>query len=543
MGIYLLQHLLKSSAGKYPERDAVIFNNHSITYSRLDLESDQLAVALIHLGVKPGDRVGLMMKKSIESITCIFGVLKSGASYVPIDPVAPSDRIKYIINECGIECLIITGKSGYKIIPDMDYDLPLKNVIVTEEDTERLTERCENLKILTWENILNVKTGDLQEPHIIDSDPAYILYTSGSTGVPKGVVISHLNALTFVNMTADFFKIDEHDRLCCHAPFYSDLTVFDIFVAVRNGAAIVLIPEFLSSFPARLAHYILQKDITVWNSVSTALILLSNYDGIDKFHFDSLRIIIFSGELFPVKYLRKLKKQAGNATFFNLYGQTEANSSMYYEINGIPDDDSWKIPIGRPFPNFEVFLINGGHEISSTPDIEGELYVKSSSVAIGYWNNRQMTDEKFIADPRNTSNKSRVYKSGDIVRIDKEGNYIFIGRKDRVVKSRGYRIELDEIEITLNNYPLIHQAAAVNMPDELIGNKVIAYVSAVKDRNLEIDDIIDHCSKSLPRYMIPEFIEILDSLPTTPNGKIDRKSLKNNSIQNTIVVADNTVLK
>ncbi|GMT46708.1 MAG: hypothetical protein IEMM0007_0274 [bacterium] len=534
MHVYLLQHLLRNSADRFPDQKAVVCKEDSITYADLNIKSDQLSQALTQLGVKTGDRVGLMLNKSIESVICIFGILKSGASYVPVDPLAPASRIVYIINNCEIQLLLTSSQDADKLIPNLDTNSALRKVLIIEGDARQLTEQYKNPEIIPRERLFLNGKGRIQS-NITDIDPAYILHTSGSTGKPKGVVISHLNALTFVNTASDFFGINTTDKLCCQAPLHFDLSVFDIFVAIKSGATIIMIPEFLSMFPVKLAGYIDRNNISIWNSVSSVLALLAHRGGLESFQFKSLRIVHFSGDILPVKYLRILKKHIRNASFYNIYGQTEANSSMCYHIKDIPDDDAWKIPIGKPFPNFEVFATNDNREVITRPGEEGELYVKSSAVATGYWHDEKMTDEQFVTDPRDSLHNSKVYKTGDIVRIDRDDNFVFIGRKDRVIKSRGYRIELDEIEVTLTNHPLINQAAVINVPDELFGNRIIAYVSPIEERKLETSDLLDHCSKFLPGYMIPEVIEIYDSLPATSNGKVDRKVLKNEAMRNSLI--------
>jgi amino acid adenylation domain-containing protein len=525
MAAYMLQHLLTNAAQRQARKEAVNFAGRTITYLNLDTRSNQLATALTRLGVKKGDRVGLLFGKSIESIISLFGVLKAGATYVPIDPLTPIDRVKYIISNCEIKCLTASSDIATSVIPDLCKDLPLQSVLVSKGPTEELAGQCGSSDVISWEEIFQAESEDHQSCDISDDYPAYILHTSGSTGFPKGVAISHINSLSFVNMATDFFGINKNDRLCSHAPLHFDLSVFDIFVAIKSEATIVLIPQFLSMFPLKLAQYIDQSEISVWNSVSSVLSLLAQRGQLEELLFHSLRLVLFSGEILPLKYLRKLKAHMPTARFFNIYGQTEANSSMFYEINDIPHDDGWTIPIGKPFPNFDVFAINDNNKIISTPGEQGELFVRASTVAMGYWRDSERTSSSFVPDPRQSALPHKVYKTGDIVCLDNEMNYTFVGRKDHLIKSRGYRIEMNEIEITLNSFPRINQAAVVAVSDDVIGNRIIAYVSPIEDDKIREKELMDYCARSLPAYMIPEIIEFRKQLPMTSTGKIDRKSL------------------
>lgn len=524
---YLLHHFLEKTAASHPDKAAVVIKDDSISYDSLNRQSNRLASALMELGVKKGERVGFVLSKSIEAVVTLFAILKAGAIYVPIDPLAPSERVKYIVGNCGIAILLTSRKNLDKITGYGEKDFPLRKIVLTDAAIENFGEPDPEVSVFSFAELLPRQGDTNPSIHISDVNPAYILHTSGSTGRPKGVVISHLNAMTFVNMAADFFAADSSDRFCSQAPFHFDLSVFDIYVAVKCGATVVLFPEYLALFPQKLVDYIQEQRVTVWNSVSSVLILIANYDHLQRCDFTNLKHVIFSGEFLPTKYLRKLQNHMANAQFYNLYGQTEANSSMYYRVEDIPDDDAWKVPIGKPFDNFEVFAVKDNGEVVGQQDETGMLYVKSSTVAIEYWRDKEKTDDVFVRDPRSEFPASRVYKTGDLVRIDSEGNYILIGRNDRVVKSRGYRIELDEIEGALNNHPSVHQAVVINVPNELIGNNIAAFVSPVEGMELEAAELNYYCSRLLPRYMIPELIEIRASLPTTPNGKIDRQELKN----------------
>jgi amino acid adenylation domain-containing protein len=523
---YLLHHLLEYAAGKFPEKEAFVFKEESIVFSELENRSNKLALKLSRIGVKKGDRVGIFMGKSLETIVSLFGILKAGGVYVPIDPSAPPNRVAFILNNCGIECLIASSGNLEKLYSGFDGNLTVRNVIivgVTDRDAFRGRIPGERFP---WDEALDIGERGPSPSGGSDTSPAYILHTSGSTGNPKGVVISHRNALSFVNMAADFFRIVPEDRFCNHAPLHFDLSVFDIFTAAKCGATVVLLPEIYSTFPVRLAEFIDRQKISVWNSVSSVLAMMAGKGAMEKCNFDSLRIVHFSGDIMPVKVLRVLKNFMRNASFYNIYGQTEANSSMYYHVREIPESDSWRIPIGKAFPNFDVFALNDSGEIIGRTGEEGELYVDSSTVALGYWNAGEMTDEKFVTDPRCPSLRKSVYRTGDLVRIDEHGDYLFAGRKDQMVKSRGYRIELEEIETVLANHPGIRNAVVIPVPDEMIGNRIVAVVVPESGTTISREDVLLRCAGLLPKYMIPETIDFHESLPKTSTGKIDRRKIR-----------------
>ena len=239
-----------------------------------------------------------------------------------------------------------------------------------------------SVKLIDWQGMREAARGDIPFTNTIESDLAYILFTSGSTGNPKGVMISHRNSLTFVNSAHDFFGIEMNDRFSNICPLHFDMSVFDLFVAFKAGASVVIVPESASIFPSQLAEYIEKKKISVWNSVPSALTLLANFTNLDKYDFSSLRLILFAGEVFPIKYLRRVQKAVPGGRFYNIYGQTEANSSTYYRVEQIPSDDTAVLPIGRSFPNFEVFALDEEGKKVKKPGEKGELYVRAASVAV-----------------------------------------------------------------------------------------------------------------------------------------------------------------
>jgi amino acid adenylation domain-containing protein len=521
---YLLHQLLSESAEKYPDKAALFFKDQAITYIELEKESNKLANCISATGIKRGDRVGIHLNRSIESVAGALGILKAGATYVPIDPMCPKSRLSYIINKCGVKYLLTSQDKLTNIERVFPEKSTLESIFIVNGLDSGLRS-LKFIKLINWQEIREDASEEAPKICTIDSDLAYILFTSGSTGNPKGVMLSHLNSLTFINTAYNFFQITKNDRFSNICPLHFDMSIFDLFVAFKAGATVAIIPEALSIFPAKLAEFIEKNRISVWNSVPSALSLLANLTNLDKYDFTSLRLILFAGEVFPVKYLRRLMKTAPEARFYNLYGQTEANTSTYYHVEQIPTDDTAILPIGRPLPNFEIFAIDEGGRKIRKPEEKGELYVRASSVALGYWADIEKTGECFVRNPISPDLNERVYKTGDIVRLDSDGNYVFLGRKDHMIKSRGYRIEIGEIETVLCNHPDIKNAIIIPIPDDLIGNRISAIIVPTSPGNLKKEDILKYCSKYLPKYMIPEIIELRESLPSTSSGKVDRKKL------------------
>lgn len=521
---FLLHQLVSETATKYPDRVAVSLDKESVTYSELDKASNRLANLLIETGVKRGDRVGIYTLRNLNSVIGILGILKAGAAYVPIDPLCPENRLRYIINKCEIEFLLTSSQKLNNINKSFPNGGPLKKVLLMDSLDENHISNNTTQMLFWLKEGLNYSD---KQPivHVTDRDLSYILFTSGSTGDPKGVMISHLNSLTFVNMAHVFFEIQKDDVFSNNSPLHFDLSVFDFYVAFKSCASVKIVPEGISIFPSKLAEFIEKNKITVWNSVPSALSLLATYANLDNYNFSSLRLILFAGEVFPVKYLRQLKKHIPTAKFYNVYGQTEANSSTYFLVEGVPKEDSSLIPIGKPFPNFDVFALDENGVRISEAGQKGELYVSASTVALGYWRDTEKTNEKFVTNPLGTNTNEIAFRTGDVVRLDNDRNYVFLGRLDHMIKSRGYRIEIGEIEIVLSNHPEVKNAIVLPIPDDLIGNRIAAVVVPSEGSTLNKEDILRYCAKHLPNYMVPEKLGLMDSLPMTSSGKVDRTKL------------------
>ncbi|HEX5467808.1 MAG TPA: amino acid adenylation domain-containing protein [Gaiellaceae bacterium] len=516
----LLHELLEASAARSPGALAVVDGSRTLTYAELESRANRVAHLLVDLGVSPGDRVGLYLEKSLEAVVGIYGVLKSGAAYVPLDPHAPPARIGYIASDCGLRVLL-SGREKAATLPavaDAHRELEAVVLLNGEPDAEKVVPGVR--AIGSAEEAAYPESAP--RSGIVSLDLAYILYTSGSTGTPKGVMLSHLNSLAFVEWAGDCVAVQGEDRLSSHAPLHFDLSVFDLFAAVRGGAAVVLVPSHLSAFPRELGSFIADGEISIWYSVPSALTALTLRGGLTEGALPRLRAVLFAGEVFPPKHLARLMELLPEARFLNLFGPTETNACTYYELQRPLAPGQEAIPIGKAIDGVDAYAILEDGSPAATGEI-GELCVRGPTVMQGYWGDPDRSARSLGAPLRAEGLRTPAYRTGDLVRRDEHGDLWFLGRRDAQVKSRGYRIELGEIEATLLSHPAVTECAVLAVPDELITNRIVAFVGLEGD--LEPAELARHCALSLPRYMVPEIFEFMTSLPKTSTGKVDRQSL------------------
>ncbi len=538
---YLLQQFLRESAFRYPDKVAVSARGRNLTYRELEERSNQLAHLLAERGVKKGDRVGLFFPKCVESLVCMQGALKAGAVYVPLDPQAPAERIAYILQDCGVRVLL-TSAEKRKVL-DANTLHALETCLLVDGAANGHAHGKVNGgdlnggSMLPWSSLAGFPAQSAPAVTLTETDLAYILYTSGSTGRPKGVMISHQNALTFVEWCKEKFQVRPDDQLSNHAPLHFDLSVFDVYNTLEAGATVHLITEDIAVFPAALASFIETRGITIWYSVPSALTLLLLHGNLIAEKLHKLRIVLFAGEVFPMKYLRDLANLLPHVDLYNLYGPTETNVCTYYKVDRAQLPTQEKLPIGIACENFEVFAVNEKGEIVTRPGESGELYVRGPGVTYGYWGDGEKTKKMCVPNVFQRNFEEKMYRTGDLVQLAEDGNYSFLGRRDSMIKSRGYRIELGEIETALLSHPAVREAAAIAVPDDIIGNRIMAVVSPHAGSSLQSVELQQHCATRIPKYMIPDAIEFRESLPKTSTGKIDRVSLVQNDHSATSVPA------
>jgi amino acid adenylation domain-containing protein len=515
---YLVHHLLEAAAERLPASIAAIDRSRSLTYGQLDAQSNQVAATLRQLGVRNGDRVGLYLDKSLESLVAVYGIMKAGAAYVPFDPDAPVARLGYIAADCGVRVLLTGAEKRDCWGPLVEAGAPLQYLVLL---TDSAVSGPEGLALID-RRAIDAAGANRLDAGVIDQDLAYILYTSGSTGDPKGVMLTHRNALAFIEWATKEFAVNSKDRLSSHAPLHFDLSVFDLYAAANAGAAVVLVPPKTSVFPQQVAQFIQEHEITVWYSVPSILSMMTLRAGLRPGGLPSLRVLLFAGEVFPTKYLRELMRLVPNARFANLYGPTETNVCTWYEVPPLADGDNDSIPIGAAVENDEVFAVKEDGCIASLGEV-GELHVRGATVMRGYWGDPDRTARRLVPDPRGKAFHDPVYRTGDLVEVLPQGSFRYIGRSDSQIKSRGYRIELGDVETALNAHPGVIDCAVLAVPDELITNRLVAYLTI--QEGTSVADVAHFCGERLPRYMVPESFKTVLELPRTSTGKIDRRRL------------------
>lgn len=509
----MVHDLLSAAARSGGTRIAVVDGERELSYAELDARSSSLAAALVDRGVEPGDRVGLLLEKSLEAVIALYGVLKAGAAYVPLDDQAPVHRLAYIARDAGMRCIVSSDARADVCRGLIAEGAPLQTVIGAAGEDPTATEGVEWLPWSVVDEFDPTAAPTAGDPDAL----AYILYTSGSTGEPKGVMLSHANCRAFVDWAAREVGVTEEDRLSSHAPFHFDLSTFDLFAAAHAGAAVVLVPRDLSIFPVMLARFIAEQAITVWYSVPSALTALVLRGELQDTPLPALRVVIFAGEVFPVKYLARLMELVPKPRYLNFFGPTETNVCTWHEVpRGEPP--TAELPIGVPLRGVSATIEREDGTPADDGEL-GELVIGGPTVMHGYWNDPERTERTLRVE-----DGVRHYRTGDLVRRRPDGELLFTGRRDSQIKTRGYRVELGEIEAALNAIEGVVEAAVIAVPDETITNRLKAFV--VTAEPIAAARLQRLCRERLPSHMIPDEIEFRSELAKSSTGKVDRRALQ-----------------
>jgi amino acid adenylation domain-containing protein len=520
--VYLLSQIVDRSAEKFPDRSAFRFYGESLNYSELSSRSNQLARTLAEQGVRRRDRVGIFMNKCIEMPLTVHGIMKAGAAYVPIDPEAPVARLKYIIQHCGIQVLIAQA-SKVKILSDIIAETEL-DCLVGIDETSGLT-----IRTVPWQEVYDASSQTPDSGPMTEQDLAYIMYTSGSTGEPKGIMHTHHSGLSYAKLSAETYQVCEKDILGNHSPLHFDMSTFEFFSGPLKGACTVLIPEEYTKLPASLSNLIADEHLTIWYSVPFALIQLLLRGAMETRDLSALRWILFGGEPFPVGYLRELMIRLPNARFSNVYGPAEVNQCAFYHIPKPPEKGEDSVPIGQIWAISEGLVIDQ-HDQPVDPGTTGELMIRSPTMMQGYWNREDLNQRAFYYRTPFPGYQETFYRTGDLVQLTETGNYKYLGRKDRQIKTRGYRVELDEIETALSSHKQIEEAAAFPLPDSEGSTLISAGVTLKDNQKVTESELMKYLKTKLPWYAVPRRIDIVKAFPRTSSGKIDRRALQHQAV-------------
>ncbi len=490
---------LEKSAELYSTKAAFVDENREMTFGELLEEAQVMGTVLTDLSIvhKP---IVVFMEKAAVNIAAFMGVVYSGNFYCPIDTEMPVTRIQIIIDTLN-PVAILCDRANLEKLNELEYD----KAIVVYEDCVGVKKNDERLAAIRRQ--------------MVDTDPVYVLFTSGSTGVPKGVIINHRAIIDFTDWMSDKFHITSEDNFGNQSPFYFDLSIGDVYCTLKMGCTNYIVPKKLFIFPIKLIEYLNEKKINIIFWVPSALCVVANLRALNKITPKYLDRVLFCGEVMPNKQLNVWRKALPETMFVNLYGPCEATDACtYYIVNrDFADDES--LPIGVPCENTDIIVLNEQNVLVGENEI-GELCIRGSSLALGYYNNPEKTAEAFVQNPLNKAYPEVIYRTGDLVRYNEYGELMYVSRKDFQIKHMGHRIELGEIETAAANIQEIETNACIY--DDVKGKIVFFYVG----KQIADEAIREVLKAKVPEYMIPNNIIYLEKLPYNANGKIDRKKLK-----------------
>ncbi len=518
----LLQDWVSAQAQRSPEAIAVVLRDQTLTYGELDRLSNQLARLLKAAGCQRGDRVAFAIPKSPIALLAVIGILKADCIHVPIDTASPAPRVAKILQSSEPRCILAVGATS-RLLNELKVRLP--GVPLPRVGwLDNLAADGDSIAPIFYRNDFASYSSAPVACQNSSSDPAQILHTSGSTGDPKGVVITHSNVIHFVEWATAYFGMDSSDRVSGHPPLHFDLATFDIFGAFSVGAQLHLVPPDLVPLPNEIAEFIRTSKLTQWFSVPSVLHYMAKFDVVKFQDFPALKRLLWCGEVFPTSALIYWMRRLPSVTFTNLYGPTEATiASSYYTIPTCPAQDTAPIPIGTACRGEELLVLD--KQLQSAPEGGvGDLYIRGVGLSPGYWRDPDKTAEAFL--PYGDDGCDRIYKTGDLAQVGPDGLVYFMGRSDSQIKSRGHRIELGEVEAALSTLEELKECAVVAMPTEGFEGTLIC--SAYVPRNTETthSSLRSKLNRLLPSYMLPARWMSLEQLPKNTNGKIDRRQIR-----------------
>ena len=497
---------LDNSVRLHGDKVVLSDSKHEVTYNELNTQAKAIGSAIIEKSGTRNSPVVVFIDRNIESVISFMGVAMSGNFYVPVDRQLPVKRVELIVKTLEPKAAVIWEKDN-RILDEIGFKG--ERLLFDEAISHSVNEAA----------LCNVRK------NAIDTDPLYAIFTSGSTGVPKGVLVCHRSVIDLIENFAETFDFDDTRVFGNQAPFDFDVSVKDIYSCIRNGASMHVIPKLFFSFPAKLIACINERKINTIIWATSALRIIENLNALEKTLPETLKTIMFSGEVMPNKVLNYWREKLPEVNYVNLYGPTEITCNcLYYKVDR-PFRDEEALPIGVPFKNTDILLLDGD-ELVTQPDVKGEICVRGTSLAHGYYNNPEKTAEAFCQNPLNKVYPELIYRTGDLAKYGDDGLFYFVSRKDYQIKHMGHRIELSEVEIAINSLPYIDAGCCIY--DKANEQIVLFYQSENECER----DIMKDGTKLLPKYMMPNRFIHFTSLPMTKNAKIDRVKLKGDYLDN-----------
>lgn len=490
---------LEASAGGYPQKTAFADQESSCTFQELLDRAHRIGSGLAER-IPPRQPVPVMMEKSVDTIAVFMGIVCAGCFYILLDIRQPEKRIRQILDTLEAE-VVVSSREYAGELENMGFD----GQVLWMEELEAAPARRELLEKIRCQ--------------ARDTDPLYGIFTSGSTGVPKGVVVCHRSVIDFIDHFTELFGITQEDVIGNQAPWDFDVSVKDIYSGLKTGARVQIIPKKLFSFPTQLLDCLCQHQVTTLIWAVSALCIVTTLHGFDYRIPHSVKRVLFSGEVMPAKHLNQWMQALDGAQFVNLYGPTEITCNCtYYRVERELEMGE-TLPIGRPFPNEAVFLLDEEDREVTEPGRKGEICVAGTALALGYYNNREQTEKVFVQNPLNPRYPERIYRTGDLGYYGEDGELYFASRKDFQIKHMGHRIELGEIEAAMEQIPGIGRSCCIFDKEK---NRIEAFYEG----NLEKRQIKKLLGTRLPAFMLPNGFYRVDCFPLTKNGKTDRKRLE-----------------
>jgi long-chain acyl-CoA synthetase len=514
----LLSEFLEKSANLYPDKVALICEGKKYTFADINRKATSFASALKNLGFQRQDRAIIQLENSVESIIALFGVLKADGIFIILNPKIKAKKLAYIISDCQSR-ILVTDANHAQQLPEIFPDVPcLQQIILI--DSEKFyppAKSAGNINYVSFKDRLQTGSSEVLSPQNIDIDLASLIYTSGSSGNPKGVMLTHLNMVAAANSITQYLENRPDDIIMDTLPLSFDYGLYQVLMAFKLGATVVLEKGFI--FPEQVIKTVVKERVTGWPMVPTIAAMLCRLKNLEKHDFSCLRYISSTGQVLPPNHIARLREAFPGVKIFSMYGLTECKRVSFLS----PDQlDKRPSSVGKAIPNTEVYIVDDAGDIIKEPGKSGELVVRGSTVMRGYWGLPEET--KRALRPGLYPGEIVLY-TGDLFKQDEEGYLYFLGRKDDIIKTSGNMVSPREVENVLCEIEDVVEAAVIGVPDEVLGSSVKAFVCLTAGSNLTERHILDFCYKNLEDYAVPKSVIIRDSLPRTDSGKIQKRDL------------------